>query len=57
MAIPQNALTDTAEVFHFEFWLRYYFIAERDGNLFIELTEEQIKQMQAQFPDYFLRMN
>ncbi len=53
MAIPQNALIDTAEVFHFEFWLRYYFIAERDGNLFIELTEEQIKQMQAQFPDYW----
>ena len=53
MAIPKNALTDTANVFHFEFWLRYYFIEERDGKLFIALTPEQEKQMQAQFPDYW----
>jgi hypothetical protein len=53
MAIPKNALTDTANVFHFEFWLRYYFIEERDGNLFIALTDEQEKQMQVQFPDYW----
>ena len=53
MAIPKNALTDTANVFHFEFWLRYYFIEKRDGNLFIALTPEQEKQMQAQFPDYW----
>ena len=53
MAIPQDALTDTANVFHFEFWLRYYFIEERDGNLFIALSGEQEKQMQAQFPDYW----
>ena len=53
MAIPQNALTDTANVFHFEFWLRYYFIEERDGKLFIALTDEQQKQMQAQFADYW----
>jgi hypothetical protein len=53
MAVPQNALIDTAKVFHFEFWLRYYFIQERDGNLFIELTDQQKKQMQAQFGDYW----
>ena len=53
MAIPQNALIDTAKVFHFEFWLRYYFIQERDGQLFIELDDQQSKQMQAQFADYW----
>ncbi len=53
MTIPHNALTDTAKVFHFEFWLRYYFIEERDGKLFITLTDEQARQMQAQFPDYW----
>jgi hypothetical protein len=53
MAIPHNALNDMARVFHFEFWLRYYFIEERDENLFIELSAEQAKQMQAQFPDYW----
>jgi hypothetical protein len=53
MAIPHNALIETAKVFHFEFWLRYYFIEERDGALYISLTAEQLKQMQAQFPDYW----
>jgi hypothetical protein len=53
MAIPHNALNDTARVFHFEFWLRYYFIEERDGGLFITLTDEQAKQMKLQFPDYY----
>jgi hypothetical protein len=53
MTVPQNALIDTAKVFHFEFWLRYYFIQERDGQLFIELSEQQTKQMQAQFADYW----
>ena len=53
MAIPHNAMSDMAQVFHFEFWLRYYFIQERDGNLFIELAEEQAKQMQTRFPDFW----
>ncbi len=53
MAIPHNALNDMARVFHFEFWLRYYFIQEKDGNLYIELSEEQAKQMQAKFPDFW----
>ena len=53
MAIPHNALNDMSQVFHFEFWLRYYFIEEQDGSLFIKLTEEQKKQMQAKFPDYW----
>jgi hypothetical protein len=49
MAIPHNALNDMSQVFHFEFWLRYYFIEEKDGALFIELTDEQLKQMQLSF--------
>lgn len=53
MTIPHNALNDMARVFHFEFWLRYYFVEERDGKLFIELTDEQLKQMQLQFPDFW----
>ena len=53
MAIPHNALNDMSQVFHFEFWLRYYFIEEKDGHLFIELSDEQAKQMQASFPDYW----
>ena len=53
MAIPHNAMNDMARVFHFEFWLRYYFIQEKDGNLFIELAEDQARQMQTRFPDFW----
>lgn len=35
MAIPHNAVNDMAQVFHFEFWLRYYFIQEKGGNLLL----------------------
>lgn len=53
MTLPSNACAEMVKVFHFEFWLRYYFIEERDGGLYIALTEEQAKQMQAQFPDFW----
>lgn len=53
MTVAKNALNDMAKVFHFEYWLRYYFIEERENGLYINLTEEQLKQMQAQFPDYW----
>lgn len=46
-------LDEIAQVFHFEFWLRYYFIQERDDQLYIHLTAQQSKQMQAQFSDYW----
>ncbi|MBU4525216.1 MAG: hypothetical protein KUA37_07070 [Desulfomicrobium sp.] len=53
MTIPHNALNDMARVFHFEFWLRYYFIKEKDEGLYIELSADQAKQMQTQFPDFW----
>lgn len=53
MAIPHNALDDMAKVFYFEFWLRYYFIEEREGQLYIALDDVQTKQMQTQFPDFW----
>lgn len=53
MTLPSNACAEMAKVFHFEFWLRYYFIEERDNEVYIELSEEQAKQMEIQFPDYW----
>ncbi|MDY0276021.1 MAG: hypothetical protein RBR42_11400 [Desulfomicrobium sp.] len=53
MIASNTVLHEIAEVFHFEFWLRYYFIEERDTKLYISLTEEQAKQMKTQFPDYW----
>lgn len=53
MSVNYDALIDMSRVFHFEFWLRYYFVEEKDGELFIELSEEQTKQMRNQFPEYW----
>lgn len=53
MTNTNAVLHEVAEVFHFEFWLRYYFIEERDAQLFITLTDAQTKQMKTQFPDYW----
>lgn len=53
MAVAHSALNDMSRVFHFEYWLRYYFIEERDNGLYLNLSAEQVKQMQAQFPDYW----
>ena len=53
MTENSNACAEMAKVFHFEFWLRFYFIEERDNGIFIELSEEQAKQMQVQFPDFW----
>lgn len=53
MKFSQEALIDVAKVFHFEFWLRYYFIEEKNEALYITLNEGQVKQMQTQFPEYW----
>lgn len=51
MALPANAHMEVAKVFHFEFWLRYYFIEERDEQLFA-ISDEQMERMRRQFPDF-----
>lgn len=53
MTETSNACAEMVKVFHFEFWLRYYFIEERDNGIFIQLSAEQAKQMQAQFPEFW----
>jgi hypothetical protein len=53
MSVNYDALIDISQVFHFEFWLRYYFVEEKDGELFIELSAEQKKQMRSRFPEYW----
>lgn len=48
-----NECVEIAQVFHFEFWLRYYFITEREDGIYIELTAQQKEQMRTQFPDFW----
>lgn len=52
MTLSASMHTEVAKVFHFEFWLRYYFIEERDNELFIAITDEQMEHMRKQFPDF-----
>lgn len=51
MSVPQAAVKEVAKVFHFEFWLRYYFAQEGDDGLRLVLTPEQEMQMRRSFPD------
>lgn len=53
MTGTNTALNEISEVFHFEFWLRYYFVEERGDDLFIVITDEQMKKMQTQYPEYW----
>lgn len=52
MALSASMHTEVAKVFHFEFWLRYYFIEERENELFIVITDEQIERMRKLFPNF-----
>lgn len=40
-----NAVADIAEVFMFEQWLRHYFVVEKDGKLFIEIPQDDLKEI------------
>lgn len=42
-----NAVADIAEVFMFEQWLRHYFVVEKDGKLFIEIPQDDLKEIYA----------
>lgn len=53
MTVKYEALRDVSRVFHFEFWLRYYFVEEKDGKLFIALNEDQRRQVRDQFSEYW----
>lgn len=40
-----NAVADIAEVFMFEHWLRHYFVVEKDGKLFLEVSQDDLKDI------------
>lgn len=51
MSVPRAAVREVAKVFHFEFWLRYYFIQEAEDGLRLVLSPEQEMQMRRSFPE------
>ena len=40
-----SAVADIAQVFMFEQWLRHYFVVEKDGALFIEIPQDDLKEI------------
>ncbi len=40
-----NAIKDIAEVFMFDQWLRHYYVVEKDGKLFLEIPEQDHKDL------------
>jgi hypothetical protein len=43
------AVDDIVEVFMFEQWLRYYFVAEKDGRLFLEIPPDELKRLYEKY--------
>ena len=53
MSDMENAIKDLAEIMQFEFWLRFYFIKEEDGKLFIRIPEQAQKKLREEYPAYW----
>ncbi|SNR98657.1 hypothetical protein SAMN04488503_2197 [Humidesulfovibrio mexicanus] len=43
-----NAVADIAEVFMFEHWLRHSFVVEKDGKLFLEVSQDDLRDIYQQ---------
>ena len=51
MHVPEAAVKEVAKVFHFEFWLRFYFIQETEDGLRLVLSPEHEMRMRRNFPE------
>ena len=46
-----SAVADIAQVFMFEQWLRHYFVVEKDGALFVEIPQDDLKLIYEKHAD------
>ncbi len=53
MSTMENAINDVAEVMQFENWLRFYFISEEDGKIFMRIPETAQKKLREDYPGYW----
>ncbi|BDQ34916.1 hypothetical protein [Pseudodesulfovibrio portus] len=45
----KNAVNDALEIFQFDQWLRFYFVKEKNGELWIEIPEEVLAELKVKF--------
>lgn len=53
MSTMEKAINDVAEVMQFENWLRFYFIRDEEGKLFIRIPEQAQKKLREEYPGYW----
>ena len=46
----KNAIKDALEVFQFDQWLRFYFVVEKDGQLWVEVPGDVMKKIEEEHP-------
>jgi len=46
----KNAVKDAIEIFQFDQWLRFYFVTQKGDDLWIEIPDENMKQIQDDQP-------
>lgn len=46
----KNAVQDTLEIFQFDQWLRFYFIKDKDGELWVEIPENILADIREYDP-------
>lgn len=47
----KNAVKDALEIFQFDQWIRFYFVTEKDGKLWIEIPEDVMKEINDEHPE------
>ena len=45
----KNAVNDALEIFQFDQWIRFYFVKEKDGELWIDIPEEVLAKLKVEF--------
>ncbi|MGE4424297.1 MAG: hypothetical protein AB7D39_18505 [Pseudodesulfovibrio sp.] len=49
----KNAIKDAVEIFQFDQWLRFYFVVDKAGKLWIEIPDDKLKKIEENHPDLF----
>lgn len=47
----KNAVKDALEIFQFDQWLRFYFVVEKDGGLWIEIPDDAMEYINTEYPE------
>lgn len=49
----KNAVQDALEIFRFDQWLRFYFVVDKDDQLWIEIPEDKLAKIKEDHPELY----